>query len=81
MNRTEAPSTVKAWKRYAVVFLSAGLGLGARALLMPAVGNAVPFITMFFAVVLSGWYGEFRAGMLADARRRLQRGLVFPSVR
>ncbi|MDC3961218.1 response regulator [Polyangium jinanense] len=52
------------WKRYAVALLSAGLGLGSRLLLTPIVGNEVPFITMFPAVVLSGWYGGFRAGML-----------------
>ncbi|MDI1444660.1 ATP-binding protein [Polyangium sp. 6x1] len=47
-----------------MALLSAGLGLGARVLLTPALGHAVPFITMFPAVVLSGWYGGFRAGML-----------------
>ncbi len=52
------------WKRYAVALLAAGVGLLGRVLLGPLVGDAIPFITMPPAVVLSSWYGGFRAGMV-----------------
>ena len=63
MDRSQASTAKTTWNHYAVGLLAAGVGLGARALLTPVVGHAVPFITMFPAVVLSGWYGGFRAGL------------------
>ncbi|MRG92428.1 ATP-binding protein [Polyangium spumosum] len=58
------PAPPDAWKRYAVAVLAAAIGLVVRWSLRPLLGDSNPFILLFPAVVVSGWYGGFRAGIL-----------------
>jgi signal transduction histidine kinase/CheY-like chemotaxis protein len=53
-----------AWKKYTVAVLAVGAGALARVPLWSVLGDGVPFITFFPAIVWSAWYGGFRAGML-----------------
>jgi signal transduction histidine kinase/ActR/RegA family two-component response regulator len=63
----ERPNTtaLTSWKRYGVAACAAGIGLLGRWLLSPVFGDSNPFILLYPAVVVSGWYGGFRAGMLS----------------
>jgi hypothetical protein len=40
-----------------------------RVLLAPVLGNRIPFTTLFFAVMLTAWYGGFRPALVAAILR------------
>ena len=49
--------------RYGVAIISAASGVMLRSLLIPLVGETVPFITLFPAVAFSAMFGGFGAGL------------------
>ncbi len=51
--------------RYWVALASVALAIGARLLLDPALGLQFPFATVFFAVLVTAWYGGSRPAAVA----------------
>lgn len=49
--------------RYGAAFLAAAIGVALRSLLIPLIGERVPFITLFPAVAVSAMFGGFGAGL------------------
>ncbi|MDZ4658385.1 MAG: PAS domain-containing protein [Bythopirellula sp.] len=50
---------------YGVALVAVSLAGWARWLLNPWLGDAVPYITMFLAIVVAAWYGGLRPALLA----------------
>jgi PAS domain S-box-containing protein len=48
-----------------VAVVSVWLAMSVRLLLVPAVGYKIPFATLFFAVLLTSWFGGVRPALLA----------------
>ena len=46
----------KAWLRYVLAIAGTGAALALRGLLDPALGNYVPYLTVFPAVIFAAWY-------------------------
>lgn len=44
------------WVRYTLALAGTAAALGLRSLLDPALGNYVPYLTVFPAVIFSAWY-------------------------
>src|SRR4051794_29549472 len=51
--------------RYFVGLVIVGVTFAVRLALIPYLGNDVPFISFFLAVVISSWFGGFGPGVLA----------------
>ena len=51
--------------RYAIALLSIVVATALRRLLDPIFGDAFPFATLFFAVLVAAWYGGFGPGVTA----------------
>src|SRR5580658_5919428 len=51
--------------RYCCAFASVSLAIGARLLLDPMLGLQFPFATVFFAVLVTAWYGGCRPALVA----------------
>ena len=51
--------------RYLWAVVSVAAAIGSRRLLDPVVGNQFPFATIFFAVLVTAWYGGFRPALVA----------------
>ena len=65
------------WVAYLVAFLAVAVALGLRAALTPWLGDRVPYITTFGAVIISAWYGGLGPGYLAAALGWLGAELLF----
>ncbi len=50
---------------YGVAVASVALAMGLRLLLVPAIGYQFPFATLFFATLLTSWFGGVRPALLA----------------
>ncbi|HEY5900253.1 MAG TPA: DUF4118 domain-containing protein, partial [Burkholderiales bacterium] len=53
------------WSAYPLAFLAVAVALAIRAALTPWLGERVPFITLFGAVIVAAWLGGGRLAMLA----------------
>jgi hypothetical protein len=51
--------------QYGCAVLSVALAIGARRLLDPVLGEKFPFSIVFFAVLITAWYGGFRPALAA----------------
>ena len=51
--------------RYGCAVVSVALSVSARLLLDPVLGNQFPFATLFFAVLLTAWFGGVRPALAA----------------
>jgi K+-sensing histidine kinase KdpD/CheY-like chemotaxis protein len=51
------------WKVYTVAVLAAMAGFAARVVFWPVLGDRIPLLTFFPAIVLSSWYGGLRGGV------------------
>src|SRR5438093_7910127 len=51
--------------RYGSAVVSIGVATGVRILLDPVLGNQFPYATLFFAVLLTAWYGGFGPALAA----------------
>ena len=54
------------WLPYAISCVAVALAIGGRLLLDPILDHHFPFATLFFAVVLSAWYGGFGPAIAAS---------------
>jgi PAS domain S-box-containing protein len=50
---------------YACAVVSVAIAIWIRLLLDPALGNGLPFITVFVAIMMTAWYGGFRPALAA----------------
>jgi signal transduction histidine kinase len=66
--------------RYGVALLSVGLALVTRLALAPVLGDRLPFLTFFLAVIVSGWLGGLGPGLLAVVTSIVANRLVFGAV-
>jgi K+-sensing histidine kinase KdpD len=51
--------------QYGCAILSVALAIGARRLLDPVLGEKFPFTIVFFAVLVTAWYGGLRPALAA----------------
>ena len=65
------------WTAYLVALLAVAAALGLRALLTPWLGERVPYITIFGAVIIAAWYGGARPAIFAAATGWLGAELLF----
>jgi PAS domain S-box-containing protein len=52
-------------RSYGLALLSIAFAVWVRLLLDPVVGNRFPYATLFFAIILTAWYGGFEPTLLA----------------
>jgi PAS domain S-box-containing protein len=64
MNRPPPPEHTT-WLDYAIAAAAIALATVARALLDPALGNHLPYVTFFIAVMFVGWRSGLRPALLA----------------
>lgn len=50
---------------YGVAFVSVAIATGLRLLLDPVLGNAIPFATLFLAILFVAWHGGFGSALAA----------------
>lgn len=55
----------QAWKRYIVAVLVVGVAFVVRAEVLQPLGNSVPYVTFYPAVMLAAQYGGLSAGLVA----------------
>jgi hypothetical protein len=48
-----------------MAFASVAIALGGRLLFAPLIGYQFPFATLFFAVLVSAWFGGVRPALMA----------------
>ena len=65
------------WPSYLVALLAIGIALGLRLALDPWLGERVPFITIFGAVIVAAWYGGAGPALLAAVIGWLGTELLF----
>jgi PAS domain S-box-containing protein len=65
------------WAAYLVAFLAVAVALGLRAALTPWLGERVPYITIFGAVILCAWYGGAAPAFFAAVLGWLGAELLF----
>jgi len=65
------------WTAYLVALLAVAAALGLRALLTPWLGERVPYITIFGAVIVAAWYGGAGPAFFAAAAGWLGAELLF----
>jgi signal transduction histidine kinase len=70
-------AVVRPLARYGVALLSVGLALAGRLVLTRVLGDRLPFVTFFLAVIVSGWLGGRGPGALALAMGLVVNRLVF----
>jgi len=63
--RPEPAAVRGTWQRYAVALLVTAVALGLRALLTPLWGDALPYFTLYPAVLVAAWYGGLGPGVVA----------------
>jgi len=63
--------------RYGVAILVAGVALGIELLLDPVIPQAVPFLLLFGAVMVSAWYGGLGPGLLTMVLAGLATNYLF----
>ena len=59
------PERLRRFLPYGIAVVSVALAVWVRFLLDPVIGNQLPFATLFFAVLLTSWYGGVRPALLA----------------
>ena len=68
LKRVIPPNASSFLKRYGCAIVSIVLATWLRLLLDPALGEQFPFATLFFAVLLTAWYGGLLPALAAVVR-------------
>ena len=63
----KVPERRRPFLPYCMTVVSVAVAMWVRLLMVPAIGYQFPFATLFFAILLTSWYGGIRPALLAAA--------------